>query len=67
MNFEFKHVYDGDYGRPEAMVMQFEAEDWMEVTDKFVNFLQGCGYFVDKEKLGGYLLEDCDLQGELEI
>lgn len=67
MNFELKHIYDGKYGGAEAITVQFEAEDWMEVTDKFVNFLQGCGYFVDKEKIGGYLLEDCDLQGELEI
>lgn len=67
MNFQFQHVYDGEYGGAETIDMRFEAEDWMEVADKFVNFLQGCGYLVDKEKLGGYLLEDCGLHGELEI
>jgi hypothetical protein len=66
MNFEFKHTDYSEYG-DESISMQFEAETWADVADRFVNFLQGCGYYVDKEKLGSYLLEDCDLQGELEI
>lgn len=28
---------------------------WMDVTDRFVQFLQGCGYFVTADEVAGYL------------
>lgn len=67
MNFEFKHNDDGEFGNPESVSVQFDAETWMDIADKFVNFLQGCGYMVGKEKLGDYYLADIEIQGELEI
>lgn len=72
MMFEFKHIYDAEkedgFGFDEAVLIQFNAEDWMEIADKFVNFLQGCGYFVDRQRLGEYLYDESQaLQGELEV
>lgn len=34
------------------------SETWMDVTDVFVNFLQGCGYIVDRYDIADYLNED---------
>jgi len=40
---------------------------WMEATDSFVSFLQGCGYIVRGHEVGAYLCEQYAFQVEEEI
>jgi hypothetical protein len=40
---------------------------WMEATDSFVSFLQGCGYIVRGHEVGDYLCEQYAFQVKEEI
>ena len=47
-----------------SYVQMHIADDatWMEVTDQFVNFLQGCGYVVEGSEIGQYLVHEYHFQ-----
>ena len=50
----------------ESYIQMKLAEDasWIEAVDKFVHFLQGCGYIVKGLDIAEYLLHEYDFQKE---
>lgn len=54
----------------ENVYIQMKLNDdatWMEATDTFVSFLQGCGYIVRGYEVGAYLCEQYAFQVRDEI
>jgi hypothetical protein len=50
--YTFKREYDFEYiGVRGTVTNSIECDDWIQLADEFLEFLQGCGFVVDRERL----------------
>ena len=52
-------------GQTQSVVyIRKDAISWVEVTERFIDFLQSCGYVVDGYDVGLYLTQEYAFQNE---
>lgn len=66
--YEFIHTYSDEFGREVIKTTKKTSDDsWTAVTDEFIRFLHGSGFYFDDEDFAEYVFDQYGKRTELDM